>query len=391
MDLEHIICYGAGSAYHWVEEVLEARLGSTILCVIDRNAAVLQPQFRCPVISPLETAKLEALSQQYRHVPVIITLGDQHAASEVCDALTQMGFATVMTLNALFEAHLGFQLEDHTVEALDALRLAHAHDIAEVRQRLSDNESMTVFDKVLEIYQHKKGQWIPSHPAQAHPFPPGLSARINYTCVVKCGIALDEIEHLLSQNAHAIQQLIGFEPDAMKFGVQAMLTENVISLTVARGHLNQRTTLNLMPFAVSSENAQKPFHSSIPATDPVARMHARFSPQHGGFGSRLRADGSLLVKTVTLDTALQARVPTVIFVDAEGEELNILAGAVECIRRHRPALVIALYHHLSHLWAVPDFILRQVEGYDLYVRNYTGFVYETFLYALPRPTMDGAA
>lgn len=390
MGLEKIICYGAGSAFHWIEEALEARLGTQVLCVIDRDATHLQAAFRCPVIAPTDQVRLHALSQQYPDVPVVITLGDPRAAEEVMAQLKQAGFRQVVTLNAVFEAHLGFQLEDHTLDALDCLQRSHGADIAQIRQQLADQESVTVFDAVLEIYRSHQGQWIPSHPVHELPFPPGLSARMHYDCVVKCGLAIDELEQLLNQEVFAINTLIGFEPDYMKFAAQAVLSTREISLNVTRSALNQATALHLMPFAVSSENAQKRFYSSLTPTATRTTPHVRFKPQHGGFGSRLHAQGPLEIKTVTLDAALEQMAPTLIFADAEGEELNILHGAVSCIRRHRPALVIALYHQLSHMWQVPDFILRQLEGYDLYIRNYTGFIYETFLYALPKAEQPGA-
>lgn len=69
--------------------------------------------------------------------------------------------------------------------------------------------------------------------------------------------------------------------------------------------------------------------------------------------------------------------------DVEGGELNILKGAVETIRRHRPKLAVAIYHEPHHFWDYPSFILDTFEDYRFYLRQYGYSRFETLLYAVP--------
>lgn len=383
MNLDKIVCYGAGSAYHWVEEALESRLGTEVVCVIDRHASSLQSEFHCPVIDPSDHTQLCAVALQYPDVPVVITLGNQTLVDAVALLLGQAGFRHIVTLNAIFEVHLGFQLEDDTVEGLEATRLSHLEEIRHVRSLLADAESISVFDAVMTIYQMRQGSWVSHHPAHALHFPPEFASRMDYDCVIKCGVALDEVELILGQEHHRIKQLIGFEPDTAKFASLAPDPSLWMSQHVPRSPLNSETEVRIIPAAVTSSHTMRAFHSST-LPHPACPKYARRTPQHGGFGSRLREGGSLQVETVTLDYALEGFEPTVIFADAEGEEVNVLMGAINCIREHRPVLVIALYHRLSHMWQVAQFIHSHFEDYELYIRNYTGFIYETFLIAMPK-------
>ncbi len=67
--------------------------------------------------------------------------------------------------------------------------------------------------------------------------------------------------------------------------------------------------------------------------------------------------------------------------DIEGEELKALEGGRRTLKTIRPGLGISVYHQPSHLWEVPNFLNGLNAGYRFYLRNYTGFIAETVLYA----------
>jgi len=73
------------------------------------------------------------------------------------------------------------------------------------------------------------------------------------------------------------------------------------------------------------------------------------------FSARGDIASSVRVPVTTLDQFCQARnlAPTLIKIDVEGFELQVLQGARETILRHRPALVVEMH---THIW--PDIKVR---------------------------------
>jgi FkbM family methyltransferase len=382
---ERIICYGAGSGFHWVEEVFERRLGTRIVAMIDKNFQTLQAEFRIPVIDSDSVEALEIYAKNAKDTPVIIALGNPEACFMVAERLKKAGFHNILSLNEIFEAHLGFQLDDVTPDVFDiGLSQNHA-SIVRARNQLGDEVSREIFDQILRIYQNKKGEWILSRPTQELHFPPDLSHKIDYSCVVRCGVALDEIEDLLSQQIHVVKELICFEPDVVKFEQIKLTYLDALIDTPKSVNSTIKTQLSIYPNAVYSTNAELDFLSTTTQSKLIINqaLSAKYSPDSSSFGSRISIHGNAKVNAVSLDVALKGKVPTFIVADAEGAELEILKGARECIKQFRPALAIALYHRMTHLWEIINHLEQTTEGYEFYLRNYTGFLYETFLYALP--------
>lgn len=390
MNLENIICYGAGSAYHWVEEVLEKRFGCRVLAIIDQGAPSLQSAFRCPLISPDQHDQLRHYATQYPSVPVIITLGQREVAAAVAAKLTALGFQQVVTLNAVFEAHLGFQSDAYpsleaTLAALQAQLAQHLPDIARARAALADAASQQVFDQVLSVYVQQQGRWVDSRPTAELQFPPQFLARIDYGCVVRCGVALDEMQEILAQDVVSVGEFICIEPDIEQFQPDGVPYQAFLSTYLPRSPRNADTVFDYLPAAAYSRQDRLPF-LSVALHDkqlPPAAQASRITPKITAFGSRVGDHSNGEVDCVTLDAVLLGKQPSLIIADAEGAELEILKGAQHCILSHHPTLVMAAYHQLSHLWELINFVSQLTDKYEYYLVNYTGFVYETFLYALP--------
>ena len=61
--------------------------------------------------------------------------------------------------------------------------------------------------------------------------------------------------------------------------------------------------------------------------------------------------------------------PDYIKYDVEGGELDALIGSCEAIARHRPALLVSLYHRSRDLFSLVNFISEQFPFYRLYLRR----------------------
>jgi FkbM family methyltransferase len=88
------------------------------------------------------------------------------------------------------------------------------------------------------------------------------------------------------------------------------------------------------------------------------------------------------VKTAPLDQVLTRR-PTILKVDVEGAESDLLEGARKSITDHRPKLTIALYHKPLDIADLTNEIDAIAPGYQMYARHHGGFFLETVLYAIP--------
>lgn len=103
---------------------------------------------------------------------------------------------------------------------------------------------------------------------------------------------------------------------------------------------------------------------------------------NGRGSSRINEGGDQKIKLISIDELLKDEEVTFIKLDIEGSELEALKGAKKIIVKNRPRLAICIYHKMEDLWEIPEYILRLVPDYKLYIRHYTTYLYETVLYAI---------
>lgn len=113
-----------------------------------------------------------------------------------------------------------------------------------------------------------------------------------------------------------------------------------------------------------------------------ARRTLRLAAQ--GSGSKIVADGALVIEVDRLDDVLGDSVPTLIKIDIEGEEAAAIAGAQLTIAKHHPRLAICVYHRAGDFWRIPRQVLAIRDDYDIYLRHYTESIYETVMFFMPR-------
>lgn len=102
-----------------------------------------------------------------------------------------------------------------------------------------------------------------------------------------------------------------------------------------------------------------------------------------GTSSTIIGDGGTTIKTIALDSAVSPEDKvTFIKLDIEGAELKALQGAANLIKRDRPRMAVCIYHKLTDVIDLADYILSLVPDYRFYIRHYTSTIYETILYAV---------
>lgn len=101
-----------------------------------------------------------------------------------------------------------------------------------------------------------------------------------------------------------------------------------------------------------------------------------------GSASRISDDGKLKIDVDRLDDVVKDRV-TFIKLDLEGAEVQALQGMQRHIVDEAPKLAVAVYHHPSDFWRVPEYVLGLRSDYALYLRHYTESWTETVAYFIP--------
>ncbi|MEI0517831.1 FkbM family methyltransferase [Brachyspira murdochii] len=86
------------------------------------------------------------------------------------------------------------------------------------------------------------------------------------------------------------------------------------------------------------------------------------------------------IKVVSVDEYLNGRPITFLKSDIEGEELNMLKGASETIKKYKPKMAISIYHRPDDFFTIPEFIKSLVPEYKFYLRHHSITFAETVLY-----------
>lgn len=151
------------------------------------------------------------------------------------------------------------------------------------------------------------------------------------------------------------EHIYGFEPSSDNYA----LCERILARTPMK-------SLTLSDKALWSKPASLTFYD-----DP-----------RSSHGSRLSAQGGRMVETIDLDSYLSGRPITILTLDVEGAELEVLKGASDTIKTHNPRLAISIYHKPEDLLEIPNYIKSLNPDYNLYIRHCGPWTFETILYAL---------
>lgn len=101
-----------------------------------------------------------------------------------------------------------------------------------------------------------------------------------------------------------------------------------------------------------------------------------------GSASALSETGNTSIAVTTIDKEIQEPV-SFIKMDLEGWEMKALSGARRHINSDHPKMAIAVYHHPSDFWRIPEFIFSIRKDYKIYLRHYTEGWTETVMYFIP--------
>jgi FkbM family methyltransferase len=347
-----IIVYGAGESFHYFKEVIMRQYGYIPSIVLDRKFRQGDTFEGIPAFSPLDYTPS---TDEKENGLMVVCLGKQRYFDDVAQILRQMGFRHIISLMDIYEIHNPFRLPQELTSTGFEYFLNQRERIESCLDIFADNESREVYIRCLQTHLQRKPVSIPMCDRNEQYTPKGICLARGYSRFIYCGVSVGEMARVFS-DIDKVDELVCFEPDPNQFRLTAEY------LSMHSNQIAQRVTA--IPCAVYSHEAIVPFTYSDTS-----------------FGSRILPSGEDWIQTVSIDHVLPGFHPTFINMDIEGAELEALKGAEKTIQASRPDLAICVYHAPNHIWEVPLYLHSLGLSYQLYLRNYSSFTFETVLYA----------
>lgn len=353
-----IVVYGSGSSFHWFFEILYLKFRITPVLVVDQR---LPRKSEFMGFSSSNTIDDLNPTIKKSDVVILVCIGSDKAFLDIMKLINAQGFTNVFPLHSLYEVHAPFGGDFFKNEDRDAL-LKRANRIF---SHLGDSESKLIFEKVFMTHSTRIPEQVPMTDPRSQWFPDDLPFQLDYTRYLCAGVD-DDHDRLSRISSVFPDSCIFVEADHSKL--------DEFAFTV-RSHPPLAKATFLLPLALSDSVGLKPFFSANDSKSLAARGH------HTSFGSRIDDNGQDFVQTVTLNELFMSGSPTLVSMDIEGSEMAAITGAGSLLVKFAPDLAISLYHYPEHIIDIPEFILNLDVPYRIYIRNYTGFVAETVLYA----------
>ena len=260
---------------------------------------------------------------------------------------------------------------------------AHRAELVWVRERLADEQSRFVFDKVIEYKLSGRIQplidcqtpepanwreWllgtVPNCQKPAHGAVPTFLDLGAYTGdTVK--MFLETLNTLRAEQAPAV-------PGAPDLPYNMAGTPNLYQPHIIAVEPEARNFRKLKEYKDNSLPDSP--NCSMELINAAAGDHnGTVAFTHGAGRGGAEGKGKVRqVELVTVDSLLAGRSADFIKMDLEGAEAEATRGAQATIKKHRPSMLVAAYHRTEDLFAIPYQILQICPDYKLYLRKDPG-------------------
>jgi FkbM family methyltransferase len=88
------------------------------------------------------------------------------------------------------------------------------------------------------------------------------------------------------------------------------------------------------------------------------------------------------IRILALDDLSEALGSTIIKIDVEGYEPEVIKGCKKMLSSTKPKLAVSIYHKPWHLWSLLQQIKKINPNYRFYIRHHLPEIYDTVLYAV---------
>lgn len=332
-----IVIYGMGNGADKIADELERR-GLSVSAYFASDDFVRGQSFRS-----LRVMKFDEVKELFADFIILIAF-----ASSLPDVMARM-----YALDAEYEVYA----PDVPVVGGAVFDLAfyesHREEFDAARALMADEESQRVFDAVIAYKLTGKLCYLKQATSSYDEVFSSLLASARYRSCADLGAYNGDSVREFMAHFPNLSQVVSFEPDRRNFKkLEAFVKANGLDFVECHN------------CAAYSENGEMAFSQS-------GNRNAR-----AGEGK-----GSVAVRT--LDSVLDGRAVDYIKYDVEGSEYEALVGSLETIRRHRPDLLVSVYHRNEDLFRLPLFLNSIDPSYRFYLRRFAYVpAWDLNLYAL---------
>jgi FkbM family methyltransferase len=237
-----------------------------------------------------------------------------------------------------------------------SLTLAHASEFATLRTRFADDLSSKTLDAVLnmrmdgdrrallDVLCAGEQEYFSLYSCTDNPIK--MSSNEHYVDIG--AYDGDTVKKFMAAVRYEYEAIHAFEPDPLNFAAM----KSGLDERIPRIKLHNKAVSN---------------------SEGVLSFSAK-----GTMGSRAELNGDVQVPCVRLDDVLDNI--TLLKMDVEGHEANVLRGGVQLIRKCRPRMAITCYHHALDLLEIISVIDQIAPDAVLRLRHYSMYFYDTILY-----------
>jgi len=282
---------------------------------------------------------------------VIIAIRSKHVCENIFIRLTQLGFHCIEAIE-FYESFSPFTSPEVKNDGFDYY-IKNKDKILEAQKLFKDNLSLEIYEKFVSTHLERKFIEIPCNNIIYQYFDTPLNK--GYNRVINCGSFDGDTIKKLNSIYGKIKAIACFEPDLKNY--------NLLLNYLTTHHDDIADEIITFPCGVYGENIKLNFSSEITTSSAITDK------------------GNEIIQCIKLDNSLLGFNPSHIIMDIEGAELGALKGSENILKKDKPDLAICVYHLPNHIWDIPLYLNSLNLDYTFYLRNYTGYIYETVLYA----------
>ncbi len=289
---------------------------------------------------------------------VIITLGNTSQHKNIKEKLIKIGFKNILNAYDFYEYHLAYASSSVVYGGINYYQ-RRKKEINNAFNLLQDDLSKEIYCQILDVYVTRRIKPINSRSFDEQYIPCDISLTKGHTSMINCGsFDGDTIKRLIKQGIK-FQTIVCIEPNIKNF----MALSNWIKKEKAKNP-NFAKNVILLPVCIGNKTEYLNIYDA-------------------GSNSNINKKTGTTIKAlcVALDQIVELEEITFINMDIEGAEIQALDGCKNLIKKYEPDLAISVYHEPSQLWEVLLKIKKYSDNYQFFLRNYTGRVAETVLYA----------
>lgn len=225
---------------------------------------------------------------------------------------------------------------------------------------LSDADSKKIYLKLLDIYITHLVKKIPQT-RQVQYFPKNLFKQEDYKNIINCGAYDgDTLEAYFQKYKLIAENGKMYEPDKKNF-IKLVSKSNDIK------KIRKLFNLDCLNYALSNKDGYLKFIINKGLSSEVAKTK----------------NLGIKIKCSKLDTELKNIYIKnwYLILDCEGHEIKVLQGAKNNIENNNLNIAVSIYHKISDLWDIILLLNTYNIKFKFFIKNYSGFTYETVLYA----------